>query len=233
MTPISPHDLENLVTDVVRQILNEPPDPRLELVQTINELYLVQLITATGGNLSVRIPGKAEAWITPAGLYKGDLRPEVMVRIDLEGNPLDRGALTPSSERWVHTEIYKARPDVQAIVHTHAPYITVLGLSGLPFLPVTSEASFLKELPRVPFIMPGTRELAAAVARGMGRNPAVLMLNHGLVAAAGNLRQASNLTQVIERAAQLIWSCYAAGKEPALIPADLVRRFQEMGELKA
>jgi len=222
-----------LVTDIARQILAEGRDLRQELVQTIVELYQVQLITATGGNLSVRVPGRRQVWITPAGLYKGDLRPELMVLIDLDGNPLQAGAPAPSSERLVHTEIYKARADVHAVIHTHAPYTTLLGLSDLPFLPVTSEAAFVKELPRVPFIMPGTRELALAVARSLGDNPAVLMQNHGLVVAAGSLRKASNLTQAIERAAQLIWGCYALGRQPALIPPEAVRRFQEMGEAMA
>lgn len=213
--------------------LEIPSDPRQELVEAVNELYALQLITATGGNLSLRIPEKDECWITPSQLYKGGLRPEAMVRVDFEGNPLDPGALAPSSERAVHTELYRARRDVHAVVHTHAPYATILGLSRLPFLPVTSDAAFLKDLPLVPFVMPGTRELAHAVVQAMGKSPACIMQNHGLVVAASSLRRAVNLTEAIERTAQLILGCYAVGKKPATLPKDVVRMLQELGEMMA
>jgi autoinducer 2 (AI-2) kinase len=208
-------------------------DPRVEMVRAINELYQLGLITATGGNVSVRVEGREECWITPSQLYKGDLRPELMVRIDLAGNVLEEGNPAPSSEWPMHTAIYRARPEVQAIVHAHAPYATILALSGLPFLPVTTEAAFFREVPVVPFIMPGTKELAEAVVKGMGRNPVCLLQNHGVVVAATSLRRACNILEVVERTAQLIWGCYAVGKKPPTLPKEVVRALQEVGEMMA
>jgi len=212
---------------------HEANDLRLLLVQTLRELYETQLITSTGGNLSVRIPDHAEAWITPSQMFKGDLRLDNMVRIDLEGNALDPDALAPSSERLVHTEIYKLRPDVEAIIHAHAPYTTILGMSGIPFQPVTTDAAFFKELPVVPFIMPGTRELATAVAQRLGTNPALIMQNHGVVVAASSLRRASNLLEAVERTSQLILGCYAVGKKPPTLPKDVIKLLREVGEMMA
>ena len=203
-------------------------DPRPEMVRVIDELYRLGLITATGGNVSVRIPGREECWITPSQLYKGDLRPEMMVRIDLAGNALDAGAPAPSSERALHTELYRARPEVGAIIHAHAPYATILGLSGLPFLPVTTEAAFLGKVPVVPFVMPGTKELALAVVRTMGKSPACILQNHGVVVAAGELRRAANLVEMLERTAQLILGCYAVGRRPAVLPKKVARMLGEM-----
>ncbi len=208
-------------------------DPRAEMVRAINELYQLGLITATGGNVSVRVEGREECWITPSQLYKGDLRPELMVRIDLAGNVLDEGVPAPSSEWPMHTAIYRARPEVQAVVHAHAPYATILALSGLPFLPITTEAAFFREVPVVPFIMPGTKELAEAVVKAMGRNPVALLQNHGIVVAATSLRRACNILEVVERTAQLIWGCYAAGKKPPTLPKEVVRTLQELGEMMA
>jgi len=208
-------------------------DPRAEMVRAINELYQLGLITATGGNVSVRVEEREECWITPSQLYKGDLRPELMVRIDLSGNVLDEGVPAPSSEWPMHTAIYRARPEVRAIVHAHAPYATILALSGLPFLPVTTEAAFFREVPVVPFIMPGTKELAEAVVKAMGRNPVCLLQNHGVVVAATSLRRACNILEVVERTAQLIWGCYAVGKKPPTLPKDVVRTLREVGEMMA
>jgi autoinducer 2 (AI-2) kinase len=213
--------------------LHTPEDPRAEMVRAINELYQLGLITATGGNVSVRVEEREECWITPSQLYKGDLRPELMVRIDLSGNVLDEGVPAPSSEWPMHTAIYRARPEVRAIVHAHAPYATILALSGLPFLPVTTEAAFFREVPVVPFIMPGTKELAEAVVKAMGRNSVCLLQNHGVVVAATSLRRACNILEVVERTAQLIWGCYAVGKKPPTLPKDVVRTLREVGEMMA
>jgi autoinducer 2 (AI-2) kinase len=206
---------------------------RDEVARATEELFAAQLITATGGNISARIPGTNEAWISPSQLYKGRLSPEMMVRIDLDGNALDPNAPAPSSERLVHCEIYKARPDVEGVVHAHAAYATILGMSGLPFLPVTTEAAFLADLPRVPFIMPGSTELAVAVRQALGNGMAVLMQNHGLVVAASSLRRAADAAEVIERVSQLIWGCYAVGKKPPTLPKDVLGTLREIGRMLA
>jgi autoinducer 2 (AI-2) kinase len=206
-------------------------DERDELVAVVKELYSTGLITATGGNLSVRIPGTDQVWITPSALFKGDLRPEVMVRIDLGGQTLDEDARSPSSEWRMHCGVFRARPDVEAIIHAHAPYATTLVMSGLPFLPVSTEAAFLGDVPRVPFIMPGTQELADAVASALGAGPAVLLQNHGILVAGSSLRRAADQSEVLERSSQLILGCYAVGREPPVIPDDILATLREAGKM--
>lgn len=211
----------------------QPGDVREELVRIVNELYATQLITATGGNVSARIPGRDELWITPSQLFKGDLKPEILVRIDLDGNPLDAGALGPSSERLMHCAVYKARSDAQAVVHAHAPHATVLANSSLPFLPVSTEAAFFGEIPRIPFVMPGTQDLADAIGAAVAQSWAVLMQNHGLLVAGRSLRRAADMVEIVERSSEVILGCHAVGKQPTVLPPDVVEMLQKMGDLLA
>jgi phosphoglycerate dehydrogenase-like enzyme/sugar (pentulose or hexulose) kinase/ribulose-5-phosphate 4-epimerase/fuculose-1-phosphate aldolase len=208
-------------------------DPRLTLIQVVNELYAQSLITATGGNVSVRVPGRDELWITPSQLFKGDLRPELMTRIDLAGRPLDPDARAPSSERLIHCAIYQARPEAGAVIHAHAPHATILANTDLPFLPISTEAAFFGNIPRVPFIMPGTEGLAKAVGEAAQDDWAVLLKNHGLIVAGRSLRRAADSVEIIERTAEVILGCYAVGREPPVLPEDAVRTLRKMGDLVA
>jgi autoinducer 2 (AI-2) kinase len=209
-------------------------DIRLQLVDIVNELYAAQLITATGGNVSVRIPDDPKtAWITPSQLFKGDLAPEILVRIDMAGKALDPGARSPSSEALMHTAVLEARPDAQAVIHCHAPHATILANAGLPFLPISTEAAFLVNIGRIPFVMPGTRELADAIVEAMGESWAVLMQNHGLLVAGRSLRRAADMCEIIERTAQVIVGCYQVGVEPPVLPEETVKMLAKYGDLMA
>ncbi len=207
-------------------------DVRQQIVEVVNELYATQLVTATGGNVSARA-GEGQAWITPSQLFKGDLAPEIMVRIDLDGKPLDPGSRKPSSESLMHTAILKARPDVQCVVHAHAPYATILVNAGLPFLPISTEAAFLVNVGRIPFVMPGSQEMADAVVKALGSGWAVLMQNHGIVVAGKSLRRAADMAEILDRSAQLILGCYQVGKEPPVLPDKIVKMLSQYADLMA
>lgn len=227
-----PGDLAALGADPPRS--ESAPDAlREELVEVVRELYAQGLITATGGNVSVRIPGRDELWITPSQLFKGDLRPEILVRVGLDGATLETPGAAPSSERLMHCAVYQARPEAQAVVHAHAPHATILANAGLPFLPISTEAAFFGELPRVPFVMPGSEALAKAVGEAARGSWAVLMVNHGLLVAGRSLRRAADGCEIIERSAQVILGCRAVGREPPSLPDEVVAELRALGDLMA
>jgi autoinducer 2 (AI-2) kinase len=204
------------------------------MCEVVEELYRLGLFTATGGNLSVRDPGQSEsAWITPRAAFKGALLPEKMVRIDMRGDALPGQLGVPSSEARIHAALLAARSDAMAVVHCHAPKATILVNSELPFLPISTEAAFLTDLGRIPFVMPGTDALASALVAALGRGWGVLMQNHGLIVAARSLRRAADITQIIERTAEVIIGCYALGRKPPVLPDDVVKELSEKPDLMA
>lgn len=208
-------------------------DVRDEMCEVIEELYRFGLITATGGNVSARVPGSPEeAWITPRGMFKGALSPEIMVRIDRHGERCSETG-TPSSEVKIHAALLAARPDLNAVVHCHAPKATILVNADLPFLPISTESAFLVGLGRIPFVMPGTDALAEALVGALGQGWGVLMKNHGVIVGARSLRRAADITQIIERTAEIIIGCYALGQKPPVLPDEVVKELSRKPDLMA
>ena len=133
----------------------------------------------------------------------------------------------------LHCALYRNKPSVDAVIHSHAPKATLLGLAGLPFLPISTEAAFIGEIPRVPFIMPGTGELADAVGAAARDSHAVILQNHGLIVGGTNLRHAVDTTLIIEQTADKLIACHMLNKIPPVLPDEIVAALRSLGEMIA
>lgn len=186
-----PNELESQQAELKRKI-----------VDITNELFAVDIITATGGNVSARIPDTDIIWITPSKMFKGGLPVDDLIRVDLDGNMVE-GRTRPSIEAPLHTGIYRARDDVLAVIHSHAPYATAIALCNICFPPITFDGYLISKLPTVPFAISG-QELAEAVLARIGNWPGAFLQNHGFLAMGKDLRSAANLTLTVEHMGKVL-----------------------------
>lgn len=180
----------------------EQAELKQSIVDITNELFAVDIITATGGNISARVPGTDIIWITPSKMFKGGLSADDLILVDLDGNMVE-GKTRPSIEAPLHTGIYRAREDVLAVIHSHAPYATAIALCNICVPPITFDGYLISKLPTVPFAMSG-QELAQAVLEKIGAWPGAFLQNHGFLAMGKDLRTAANLTLSVEHMGKVL-----------------------------
>jgi L-fuculose-phosphate aldolase len=168
----------------------------------------------TLGHVSLRIPGEDKVLMKPFGLGFEEVRPSDLVVLDLEGNKLD-GPHPPHGERFIHTEIFKALPELQSVIHTHPFYATVLGTTGEELLPLTQEgALFIQGVPLydgTPELIT-TKEMAIPIARALGDKRALFIKNHGVVVVGRSLQEAVISALYLEIAAKAQVTAKAFGR---------------------
>jgi L-ribulose-5-phosphate 4-epimerase len=189
-----------------------------DIVDITNELFAADIITATGGNISARIPGTDIIWITPSKMFKGGLTADDLILVDLDGNMVE-GKTRPSIEAPLHTGIYRAREDMLAVIHSHAPYATAIALCNLCMPAITFDGYLISKLPIVPFAVSG-QELAQAVLDKIGVWPGAFLQNHGFLAMGKDLRSAANLTLAVEHMGKvlMIAKTLGAGNQLSTLP---------------
>ncbi len=207
---------------------------RVHLAEITTELYKAGLVTATGGNISVRSVDVTNAlWITPSMVFKGSLHPEDMTLIDTEGRIIE-GKYNPSIEFAFHAGLMKIRPEVNAVVHSHAPYATVWGLGDIDIPPITYEALFVGNLPFIPWHMVGSQELASVILKtiGQGTAPGAFLRNHGLITVGGTLRQAADATLMVEHTLKILHLTYQLGNKPVELTEKTIEQLNRMANFR-
>ncbi len=192
-----------------------------QLVDVCHRLYAKNLLTATDGNVSARLPN-GTLLATRSGINKGMVTDQDLVEITLDGKQVG-GRGKPSTELGMHRYIYKHRPDAMAVVHAHPPYATGFATAGkaldqclLPEVIVS-----LGSIPLARYGTPSTPELAESLAPYIASHQAILLMNHGAVTFADSLLDAYFKMEKVEHAAQIAFVAMMLGGARPLPPEQV------------
>jgi len=195
---------------------------REEIVATCRELDRTGLNRGSSGNVSAR-DGDAML-VTPSAVPPSDLTPDMIARMPFGGDyGAWEGPLRPSTEWRFHLDLMRARPDVGAVVHTHAPFSTILAIARKPIPAVHyMMAAFGGPDIRVAgYACYGTAELSAQVVAAMEGRAGCLMANHGMLTAGANLKRTLWLAQELEALAHQYFHVLQIGGGAILSQAEL------------
>ena len=198
-------------------------DCRAKLIEAGKQMLDKRLTVETWGNLSLRDPETGLIYLTPSAMAYHTIEPEDVAVVDPEGNILS-GRRRPTIEMGLHLELYRTRPEINAIIHTHPIHSQVFAVLRRPVPPIIDEAAQVLggTIPVAQYALPGTAELARNVGAAMaGRHRACLMANHGAVCVGESMEQAFKVCTVLEMTAQIYQQTLLLG-EPHVLSDDLV-----------
>jgi L-ribulose-5-phosphate 4-epimerase len=200
--------------------MSEYLSAKQEIVKTAQLLVEKGYLMATGGNISMRIQGKAAFAVTPSNFDYMKMTAEDVCILDFGLNLLE-GALKPSVESALHGAIYEVRADVNAIVHTHQVYASALSLINMPIPAMFDEqARFLgRSVEIIPYAPSGTGFLKNAVAKHVkSRNNAYIMKNHGALCFGHDMERAVHNVEILEKCSLAYLLALCTEKKVSKIP---------------
>jgi L-fuculose-phosphate aldolase len=197
-----------------------PGDLRDQLAHVGYDVVQAGLVCGSGGNLSARIPDEDACWVSASGAWLDRMSRTTFAAVRIsDGSPAAVGAVPPAhveptSELALHLALYRARPDVNAVVHLHPQTALLLDALGEHIRIVTTDHAFyLRRVSTVPFRMPGSTELAAMTAAMAADGTDCLLLSqHGCVVLADSVELAHKRARNFEEAAQLTYRALAANR---------------------
>jgi len=200
---------------------------RADIVEIGRRMYARGYTASNDGNISVRL-GPDRLLMTPKSVCKGFMTPDMMCVTDLTGVKIS-GDRDPSSEALMHLEVYRQRPDVNAVVHAHPPTATGFAVAGIPLdRAVLAEVlTTLGSIPLAAYATPSTAELPEAVRKYIKAHDGMLLANHGALTVGTDLYSAYYKMETIEHFARISLVARMLGREN-LISRDEVRRLQEL-----
>lgn len=206
------------------------------IVEYGKKLITENLTSGTGGNISIYDPEQGLFAISPSGIDYFETRPEDVVVMNLDGEIVD-GDRKPSSEKDLHIEMYKIKPEIRSVVHTHSMYCTVLSCLNMPIKSVhyvLADAA-TDIVPVAPYVTYGTKDLALAAADTIGDAKACLLANHGMLAVGKDVGDAFGVARECEWVSEIQWRTMAVGTPNILTREQMevvMEKFKTHGQVK-
>jgi L-fuculose-phosphate aldolase len=196
---------------------------RADIVEVGRRMYARGYTASNDGNISVRLDA-GRLLMTPKSVCKGFMEPSMMCITDLEGKKL-AGERDPSSEMQMHLEVYRQRPDVQAVVHAHPPIATAFAVAGIPLdrAVLAEVVTTLGSVPIADYATPSTKELPQAVSKYIKAHDGMLLANHGALTVGTDLYSAYFKMETIEHFAHISFIARMLGGERLLSKEEVLR----------
>jgi L-fuculose-phosphate aldolase len=212
---------------------------RLQIVEAGKKLAQRFFVASNDGNISARV-GNNAILITPTGINKGDVLPDQIIKIDMDGNVIE-GHMKVSSEFKMHLAVYKMRPDVKAIVHAHPPAATAFAVSGekLDDPLILPEALFgLGKIGYCEYGTPSTNEVSLSVEKEVLYSDTFLLANHGALTLGDDVMQAYYRMENLEMVSRITLATKIIGKvraldEQSIVKLNRVKEEQGWGKIRS
>ena len=198
-----------------------------EICEVGHKIYNDGFVAANDGNISVKVSDN-EYYCTPTGVSKGDLTPDMIIRIDGKGNKIE-GRLNPSSDIKMHLRVYQERPDVNAVVHAHPPVATAFTVAGVPLDKYILPEAVLTIgfVPTCEYGTPSTMEIPDSLMPYIQNHDAFLLKNHGALTVGNTLKKAFFTMEEVEFNAKICKYAMELGKVEE-IPCDQLEKLMEL-----
>ena len=207
--------------------MKSPYEIKKEICEVGHTIYNLGFVAANDGNISVKISDN-EYYCTPTGVSKGALTPDMIIKVDRNGNKLE-GKLNPSSEIKMHMRVYQERPDVTAVVHAHPPVATAFTVAGIDLDQYILPEAVLTigNVPTCEYGTPSTMEIPDSLLPYIQQHDAFLLKNHGALTVGCNLTKALFIMEEVEFNAKI---CKYAMELGAVheIPNDQLVKLMEL-----
>lgn len=179
------------------------------------------------GHVSLRLPDRPDRFLMkPAGMGLDEMTDENIITVDIGGEKVE-GASPRHNEVWIHAEVLRARPDMNAVLHTHPEHAVAFSSLGKPLLPVGNDGSIFFD--GVPVFddttdLITTKERGEAVAKRLGQSRALILRNHGIVTCAPSIEEAVWIALKLERACRVQLLAEAAGGPKHLVREEDLKK---------
>ena len=188
----------------------------------------------SGGNISIRIGGQPIIAVTPSGQSYWSMTADDICVVDFDLKSIE-GQFVPSKEAAMHIGIYKHRNDINAIVHTHQTYASILAVIEESIPPLFDEETkeFGPEVATIPYAISGSEDLVKNVIKNLGNNcHCYILQNHGALNLGRDIDHAWKNTELLEKVSKIYYAALLTGKEISLLPQATIDYFNKMRESK-